>query len=90
MEFTFILKYQLPSDDNDMDAVMDRLAEEGCDDALIGVGQPGRGTLEFVRDAAYARDAIESTLKEVRRAIANARLSEKSQSLAQHAETATK
>ncbi|WP_256352810.1 hypothetical protein [Pseudomonas sp. PDM31] len=49
MECTFTLKYQLPSDDNDMDAIMDRLAVEGCDDALVGVGQPSRLALEFVR-----------------------------------------
>ena len=42
MECTFPLKYQLPSDDNDMDAIMDRLAEEGCDNGLVGVGLPGR------------------------------------------------
>ena len=26
-----------------MDALVERLAEEGCDDALVGIGQPGRG-----------------------------------------------
>ena len=25
-----------------MDALLERLAEEGCDDALVGVGQLGR------------------------------------------------
>ncbi|MNC04331.1 hypothetical protein D3C81_1094380 [compost metagenome] len=90
MEFTFTLKYQLLSEDSDMDALMDRLAEEGCADALAGVGQPGRLTLEFVREAVSAREAIESALEDVRRAIPNARLSETSQPIAQHAETVAK
>lgn len=54
MVFTFTLKYQMQSDDNDMDAIMDRLAEVDCDDALVGVGQPGRLALEFVRETLCA------------------------------------
>ncbi len=76
MECTFTLKYQLPSDDNDMDAIMDRLAEEGCDDALVGVGQPGLLALEFVREAPSERDALEGAIEDVRRAVPNARLIE--------------
>ena len=74
MECTFTLKYQLPSDDNDMDAIMDRLAVEGCDDALVGVGQPSRLALEFVREAPSAHDAIAGAIEDVRRAVPNARL----------------
>jgi hypothetical protein len=76
MECTFTLTYQLLSDDNDMDAIMDRLAEAGCDDALVGVGQPGRLALEFVREAHSAHDAIEGAIEDVRRAVPNARLIE--------------
>jgi hypothetical protein len=76
MVFTFTLKYQLQSDDNDMDAIMNRLAEEGCDDALVGVGQPGRLALEFVREAPSAHGAIEVAIEDVRRAVPNARLIE--------------
>ena len=76
MECTFTLAYQLPSDDNDMDAIMDRLAEEGCDDALVGIGQPGRLALEFVREASSAHNAIEGAIEDVRRAVPNARLIE--------------
>ncbi|VVP12502.1 hypothetical protein PS900_03417 [Pseudomonas fluorescens] len=76
MECTFTLKYQLPSDDIDMDAIMDRLAEEGCDDALVGVGRPGRLALEFVREAPSAPDAIEGAIEDVRRAIPSGRLIE--------------
>lgn len=76
MEFTFTLKYQLTSDESDLDALVERLAEEGCDDALVGVGQPGRLALEFIREAPSADDAIEGAIDDVRRAVPNARLIE--------------
>jgi hypothetical protein len=76
MVFTFTLNYQLMSDESDIDALVERLAEEGCDDALVGVGQPGRLALEFMRDAPSAHDAIEGAVVDVRRAVPNARLIE--------------
>ncbi|MNY01102.1 hypothetical protein D3C86_1336160 [compost metagenome] len=59
-----------------MDVLVERLAEEGCDDALVGVGQPGRLALEFVREAPSAHGAIEVAIEDVGRAIPNARLIE--------------
>lgn len=76
MECTFTLKYQLLSDENDMDAIMDRLAEAGCDDALVGVGQPGHLALEFVREASSVHGAMAGAIEDVRRAVPNARLIE--------------
>lgn len=76
MVFTFTLNYQLTSDESDMDTLVEHLAEEGCDDALGGVGQPGRLALEFVREAPSAHDAIQGALGDMRRAIPNARLIE--------------
>ena len=35
MVFAFTLKYQLTSDESDMDSLVERLAEEGCDDAMM-------------------------------------------------------
>ena len=49
MEYTFTLKYQLTYADRDPDALVERLGEAGCDDALVGIGQPGRLALEFTR-----------------------------------------
>ncbi|PSD31181.1 transcriptional regulator, partial [Stenotrophomonas maltophilia] len=46
MEYTFTLKYQLTEDDSDPDDLVERLGEAGCDDALVGIGQPGRLALE--------------------------------------------
>lgn len=76
MEYTFILKYQLADDERDADALVERLGEAGCDDALVGVGQPGRLALEFTREAADAGTAVHSALADVRRAVPSARLIE--------------
>ncbi len=76
MEYTFTLKYQLTDDDRDPDALVERLGEAGCDDALVGIGQPGRLALEFTREAADADEAVRSALADVRCAAPTARLIE--------------
>lgn len=76
MEYTFLLKYHLSEDDNDPDALVERLGEAGCDDALVGVGQLGRLALEFTREADSAQAAMRSALADVKRAIPSARLVE--------------
>jgi hypothetical protein len=75
VEYEFTLKYQLIEDEN-VDAMLERLAEAGCDDAMVGVGQPGRLALAFVREAPSAMEAIESALSDVRKAVPGARLIE--------------
>ncbi len=81
MEFTFTLKYHLSEKDQDPDALVERLAEAGCDDALVGVGLPGRLALAFVREAASADAAVHSALDDVRNAVPSARLIEVSPDL---------
>lgn len=76
MEYTFTLKYQLAEDDGDPDTLVERLGEAGCDDALVGIGLPGRVALEFTREAANADEAVRSALADVRRAVPSARLIE--------------
>ncbi len=76
MEYTFTLKYQLADDDRDPDALVERLGEAGCDDALVGIGQPGRMALEFTREAADADEAVRSALADVRCAVPSAKLIE--------------
>jgi len=76
MEYIFTLKYQLADDDRDPDALVERLGEAGCDDALVGIGQPGRLALEFTREADNADAAVRSALVDVRRAIPSATLIE--------------
>lgn len=76
MEYTFTLKYQLAEHDSDPDALVERLGEAGCDDALVGIGQPGRLALEFTRKAKHAQIAVRSALADVKRAIPSAKLVE--------------
>lgn len=76
MEYTFVLKYQISGDEADADALVERLAVAGCEDAVVGIGQPGRLALEFTREAASADAAIRSALQDVHRAIPSARLIE--------------
>lgn len=76
MEYVFTLKYQLADEDRDHEQLVERLFDTGCDDATIGMGQPGRIALAFRRDAADAWSAIHSALQDVRSAIPSARLVE--------------
>lgn len=76
MEYTFTLKYQLADDDRDADALVERLGEAGCDDALVGIGQPGRLALDFTREAADAATAVHSALADLRSAVPSAKLIE--------------
>jgi len=76
MEYTFTLKYRLTEQDRDPDALVECLGENGCDDALVGIGQTGRLALEFTRDGASALDAVHSALNDVKRAIPSAQLIE--------------
>lgn len=76
MEYTFTLKYQLADDDSDADALVERLGEAGCDDALVGIGQPRRLALEFTREATDAGAAVRSALADVRHAVPSAKLIE--------------
>jgi len=66
MEYTFTLKYELVDQTEETrDALVKRLAEAGCDDALIGLGIPGRIALEFIREAPSAQQAMESALQQI-------------------------
>jgi predicted DNA-binding transcriptional regulator AlpA len=80
MEYEFTLKYQL-SGPQDIDALIERLAEAGCDDAVVGIGQPGRLALAFAREGATAQEALHSALADVRRALPQAQLIEASPDL---------
>lgn len=69
MEYTFTLKYALPPPEADMDALVERLGAQGCTDATVGLGQPGRLALEFTRPASSAHAALQSALNDVAQAI---------------------
>ncbi len=59
-EYAFTLKYQLADNERDPDALLERLGGAGCDDALVGIGQPGRLALKFTREAAGAEALCEA------------------------------
>jgi len=74
--YEFTLKFQLSENESDADALVEHLAEAGCDDAVVGTGQKGRIALNFIREAASAREAIVSALTDVKRVMPHARLQE--------------
>jgi predicted DNA-binding transcriptional regulator AlpA len=74
--YEFTLKFSLPVSESDMDELVERLGEAGCDDALIGIGQPGRIALEFAREAESAFDAISSAVANIKGAVPDAKLIE--------------
>lgn len=76
MEYEFTLKFKLPFGEADMDAVVERLGEQGCTDALAGLGQEGYIGLEFVREAQSAEAALLSAMDDVKRAVPGAVLVE--------------
>ncbi|WP_223302816.1 hypothetical protein [Halotalea alkalilenta] len=76
MKYTFILKYQLADHDCNPVALVERLGEAGFDDALVGIGQPGRLAQELTCEASDADEAVRSALACVRRTVPSARLIE--------------
>ncbi|MCW8831231.1 MAG: DNA-binding protein [Gammaproteobacteria bacterium] len=75
-EFEFTLKFSLADDSTEPDAYIERLAEHGCDDALVGIGQNGRIALQFNRQAENALEAVFSAVENIKVAIPNAELIE--------------
>lgn len=75
-EYEFTLIFTLPVDPVDPDAMIERLGEAGCDDAVVGVGRWGRLALAFAREAESAGEALRSALADVCRAVPGARLAE--------------
>lgn len=76
MEYEFSLKYQLDAADGHPDDLIERLGAAGCDDALIGMGQPGQLGFKFSREAASAQAAVKSALADIRSVAPTAKLVE--------------
>lgn len=77
-DYEFTLKFSLPESGAEPRQHIDALADAGCDDALIGIGQRGRIALDFSRSAKSALAAVSSALRDVRRAIPDSVLMEAS------------
>ena len=76
--YEFTLKFSFPDEGHvdDIDELVERLGEAGCDDALVGIGKSGRLALDFTREAESAFDAISSAIATVRKTIPDARIVE--------------
>jgi len=65
-EFQFDVMIRLPEGCPDIEDVMDRLYESGCDDAIVGLGTPGILELSFIREGtdreAVFAGAVENAL----------------------------
>ena len=76
MEYEFTLTYRLATEDSNMQQLVERLGESGCEDALVGTGRPGRIALNFCRESVSAREAIRTALADVETALPSATLIE--------------
>jgi len=74
--FDFTLKYRLEDAGENPEQHLDSLAQTGCNDAVVGIGQNGCIALNFVREAGSAYDAITSAIADVYKAIPEAKLVE--------------
>ncbi len=88
-EYTFTLKFALGARGVDTSALVERLGAAGCDDAVVGVGRPGRLALEFAREAENAARAVGSAVSDVRSAVPDAVLIEASPDLVGLTDVAT-
>ena len=74
-DYDFTLKFVVPATISS-DEITDSLYGGACDDATIGVGVPGRLALNFMREAASAKDAIKSAISDVQKSLPQAVLVE--------------
>jgi hypothetical protein len=76
MEFEFEMKFKLGAANADPDGLVERLGAAGCDDALVGIGLPGRIALSFTRDSCSAAEAVVTALRDVKAGIPDVELIE--------------
>ncbi|NYZ69632.1 DNA-binding protein [Endozoicomonas sp. SM1973] len=74
--YEFVLKFKLSNVDTDPEQFLEALYEQGCDDALVGVGRKGVVALDFAREAESAEQAVMSAVSAVLKAIPGAELFE--------------
>ena len=75
-EYDFTLKFNLKSAQQDGAHYLEPLAQAGCDDAVVGIGQLGRISLNFIRQAETEQAAITSALDAIQQSIPGATLLE--------------
>lgn len=75
-EYEFELLFKINDAHVEMDTLVERLYEAGCDDALIGSGKAGVIGFSFTREAKSAVQAFESAIMDIRKVIPTATLME--------------
>jgi hypothetical protein len=75
-EYDFTLKFSLQNDRSDPDFYVEKLYTGGCDDALIGVGNKGYISLNFIRESLSSYEAVASAIADVKKVIPSAKLIE--------------
>ena len=68
----FTLRFTIADAGMDTDALIEKLHEAGCNDALIGSGQPGYLSLQFSREANSAELAMRSAFQDVQKVVPQA------------------
>jgi hypothetical protein len=75
-EYEFTLKFNLQNSQVAASDYVEKLYENGCDDALIGIGAKGYIALDFIREASSAYAAVSSAISDVKNVIPHAVLIE--------------
>lgn len=75
-EYDFTLKFNLHNSEADPDEYVEKLYAGGCDDALIGVGKKGYISLNFIREAPSAYEAVSSAIADIKRVLPYAKMLE--------------
>lgn len=75
-QYDFTLKFRLNNAEENAEKYIASLGQNGCDDALIGIGKLGRISLNFTREADDAFAAITSAITDVKNVIPGAVLVE--------------
>jgi hypothetical protein len=63
-EHHFTLRFDVKAVGGDAEQYAERLGAGGCDDAIVGIGKPGCLALTFDREAAHAREAVLSAMRD--------------------------
>lgn len=72
----FILRFTLPDPTSNPADFTEALFKAGCDDAVVGVGNPGAIAFDFCREAPTAELAVRSAVDAVLSAIPGAKLTD--------------
>ena len=76
MQYEFKLSFKIAASEGDHDQIMMKLADADCTDALVGLGVGGHVSLEFIREANSALEAMLQAIEDVRQALPSAQLIE--------------